>query len=53
MLYHNLNLMHLSPAFLENSSNNADENSDGELFNIAGKSIFYHDKIHGKWSPYY
>ena len=30
----------------ENSSNNSNQNSDGELLNIAGRSIFDHDKIH-------
>ena len=45
------NLPHLnSPTTIlsipENSSNNSNQNSDGELLNIAGRSIFDHDKIH-------
>ena len=30
----------LIPSIPANSSNNSDENSDGEVLNIAGKSIF-------------
>ena len=36
------------PSIPADSSINCDENSDEELLNIAGKSIFDHDKIHGK-----
>ena len=35
----------------ENSSNNSNQNSDEELLNIAGRSIFDHEKIHWKWTP--
>ena len=38
----------LIPGIPENFSNNSDQNSHGELLNIAGKSIFDHNKIHGK-----
>ena len=50
MLYQNLNPIHLLliPIIPANSANSSDENSDGELLNIAGKSIFDNNKIHGK-----
>jgi hypothetical protein len=38
----------LVPSIPAISPNNSDENSEGELLNIAGKSIFDHGKIHGK-----
>jgi hypothetical protein len=38
----------LVPSIPAISPNNSDENSEEELLNIAGKSIFDHDKIHGK-----
>jgi hypothetical protein len=43
----------LIPSIPAISPNNYDENSEEELLNIAGKSIFDHDKINGKWTPYY
>ena len=30
----------------ENSSNNSNQNSDEEFLNIAGRSIFDHEKVH-------
>ena len=36
----------LIPRNPANSPNNSDENSDGDLLNIAGKSIFDHNKTH-------
>jgi hypothetical protein len=38
----------LVPSIPAISPNNSDENSEEELLNIAGKSIFDHDKIHRK-----
>jgi hypothetical protein len=43
----------LIPSILANSPNKSDENSEEELLNIAGKSIFDHGKIHGKRTSYY
>ena len=36
------------PSFPANFSTNSDWNSDRELLNITVKSIFDHNKIHGK-----
>ena len=43
----------LNPSIPANSSINFDENSDGKLLNIAGKSIFKHNKIDQTWTPTY
>jgi hypothetical protein len=37
----------LVPSTPANSPNNSDENSEEELLNVAGKSIFDHNKLNG------
>jgi hypothetical protein len=55
MLFHNLNLIHLSPAFLQIPLIILIRilMEDGQLLNYAGKSIFENDKIDQKWTTYY